>query len=251
MSALAISIVICALLIAGALVGVLLRRALPEHHLDQHAKDIVRLGCGLLATIVGLVLGLLISSAKTGFDTQLDGIRRMTSNIIMLDSLLDQYGPEARPARVAIRNAMPVLVERLWDDGMSARPDTPFVASSTGLEVYREIGFLKPATEAQRFYQGQAMQLANALVQQRLVLFEQSGGHMPTALLVVLAVWLFILFASFSLFSPVNAMALAAVVVIALSASAAIFLILEMYYPFTGLMQIDREPLLHALRPLA
>jgi hypothetical protein len=39
--------------------------------------------------------------------------------------------------------------------------------------------------------------------------------------------------------------------VIALSALRAIFLILELYRPFSGLMQIDSESLRQALTPLA
>jgi hypothetical protein len=38
MSILAVCLVIWAFLIAGALTGVLLRRLLPQHHLDTHAK---------------------------------------------------------------------------------------------------------------------------------------------------------------------------------------------------------------------
>jgi hypothetical protein len=49
---------------------VLLRHLLPDHHLDTHSKDIVRLGCALIGTITGLVLGLLINSAKNSFDAK-------------------------------------------------------------------------------------------------------------------------------------------------------------------------------------
>jgi hypothetical protein len=73
---------------------------------------------------------------------------------------------------------------------------------------------------------------------------------MPLPFLVVLVFWLFILFASFSLFSPLSPTALAALVLFALSASGAIFLILEMYQPFSGTMRIDSEPLRQALAPL-
>jgi hypothetical protein len=96
-SATTTSLIICALLIGGALSGVLLRRLLPDHHLDAHAKDIVRLGCALIATITGLVLGLLINSGKNSFDAQRDDIRQLTAKIEMLDYLLDEYGPQARP----------------------------------------------------------------------------------------------------------------------------------------------------------
>jgi len=84
----------------------------------------------------------------------------------------------------------------------------------------------------------------------RLVLFEQSSGGIPVPFLVVLVSWLTILFVSFSLFTPLSPTAFVALVLIALSASGAIFLILEMYQPFSGLMQISSEPLRKALAPL-
>src|SRR5499427_291355 len=105
MSALAVSLIVWLLLVAGGLTGALLRRLLPERHLDVHAKDIVRLGCALIATIAGLVLGLLINSAKSSFDAQRDEVRQLTANVILLDHLLEQYGPESRPAREHLRAA--------------------------------------------------------------------------------------------------------------------------------------------------
>jgi hypothetical protein len=251
MSATATSLIICALLIGGALVGALLRRVLPEHHLDTHAKDVVRLGCALIATIAGLVLGLLINSAKTNFDTQRDEIRQMTANIILLDHLLEQFGAEARPARGLLRDAATAMIDRIWNDG-TVKPahNAPFTSTAVGVAADRAIRSLSPTTEAQRVYQSQAIQTVNAILQARLILYEQSSGRMPTPFLAVLVFWLFILFVSFSLFSPLSPAALAALVVIALSASGAIFLILEMYQPFSGLMQIDSEPLRRALAPL-
>ena len=94
------------------------------------------------------------------------------------------------------------------------------------------------------------MQTIDTILQERLILYEQSGTHMPVPFLVVLVFWLCLLFASFSLFSPLNPIAFAAIVLIALSASGAIFLILEMYRPFEGIMRIDAEPLRNALLPL-
>jgi hypothetical protein len=66
----------------------------------------------------------------------------------------------------------------------------------------------------------------------------------------VLVFWLAIIFLSFSLFSPLNPTLIAALFVFACSASGAIFLVLELGQPFTGLMQISSEPLRHALPAL-
>jgi hypothetical protein len=76
-----------------------LRRALPKHHLNKDSQDVVRLGVGLIATMAALVLGLLITAAKSSFDTQGTQINQITADIVLLDSLLARYGPEARPIR--------------------------------------------------------------------------------------------------------------------------------------------------------
>ena len=40
--------------------GALLRRTLPKHHLNEHAKDVVRLGVGLTATIAAALATLMV-----------------------------------------------------------------------------------------------------------------------------------------------------------------------------------------------
>ena len=85
MSPLAVSLIAFAVIFVGAFLGVLLRRALPGHHLDDDAKDVVRLGTGLIGTIAALVLGLIIASAKSSYDTQSSQVQYMTANFILLD----------------------------------------------------------------------------------------------------------------------------------------------------------------------
>jgi fluoride ion exporter CrcB/FEX len=94
------------LTLGGTFLGALLRRSLPEHHLNEHAKDVVRLGVGLVATIAALVLGLLIAAAKGAFDTQSTQVKRITADLILLDHVLAQYGPEARPIREEMRRTV-------------------------------------------------------------------------------------------------------------------------------------------------
>jgi hypothetical protein len=57
-SPIAISLVAFAIILGGAFAGTLLRKALPGDHLADDAKDIIRLGAGLIGTIAALVLGL-------------------------------------------------------------------------------------------------------------------------------------------------------------------------------------------------
>jgi hypothetical protein len=59
-----------------------------------------------------------------------------------------------------------------------------------------------------------------------------------------------VLFAGFSLMAPANATTLASLVICALSVSGAIFLILELDQPFSGIMVIQSDSLRNALPPL-
>ena len=82
------------------------------------------------------------------------------------------------------------------------------------------------------------------------MLFAETGNSFPLAFLGVLALWLVIIFASFSLFASLNATVFGALSLFALSASCAIFLILELGQPFTGILAISSAPLRNALAPL-
>jgi hypothetical protein len=245
------SAVVFACVFGGAVCGIFLRNTLPKHHLSGATKDVVRLGTGLIGTIAGLVLGLLIASANTTYQTQSGQVQQLTANIVVLDRTLAQYGPEADSARDLLRRAVPALADRIWrQNGSDSAKAEPFEASAAGLSLYNEIQKLSPRDEAQRSLQGRAADAIQGLARTRLLLFTEAGRAIPMPFLVVLVSWLAIIFASFSLFADNNATTIVALGIFALSASAAIFLILELSQPFTGLMMISSEQLRSALAPL-
>src|ERR1700692_2722665 len=115
MNAIAVSCITFACISVGALLGMFL----PGHHLSTDAKDVVRLGTGLIGTIAALVLGLLIASAKSSYDTQSTQIKHLTANISLLDHLLEQNGPETGTARNLMRRSVVILADRMWRENAS------------------------------------------------------------------------------------------------------------------------------------
>jgi hypothetical protein len=240
-----------AVIFGGAIVGIVLRDRLPEHHLSGDTKDVVRLGTGLIGTIAALVLGLLISSANSTFESQSAQVKQVFAGVALLDRTLALYGPETGPARNLLRQSVGTLADRIWRKNNTGSTEAePFVESTSAASLYEEILKLSPRSEAQRSLQTRAIDAATDLGKARLLLFAKAGGSIPMPFLVVLISWLTIIFASFSLFADSNATTIAALGVFALSASASLFLILELSQPFTGLMMISSEPLRNALAPL-
>jgi len=252
LSPLVISFIAFALIFGGVFLGAWLRNALPGHHLDDDAKDIIRLGAGLMATIAALVLGLLISSAKNSYDTQRGQIRQITANLVLLDRILAEYGPEARDSRELLRRSVDPLIQRIWHrTGAGDSGTAPYEPLQDAEQAIAKVFALAPANDAQASLKAHAIQATSDIAQVRLTQLQLAGDTIPGPFLAILIFWLTIIFASFSLFSRLNLTVVVVLLVFALSASTALFLILEMDSPFSGLMQISSAPLHNALAPLA
>lgn len=250
MGALVLSLIAFAFLIGGILLGSWLRRALPHHHLTKDSQDVVRLGVGLIATIAALVLGLLISAAKGTFDTQSGQVKQIAADVILTDDLLAEYGPEARPIRQQLRSAIGPFVDRLWHE-KPATTVAPFSSLAAAENAYRDIQALTPHNDVQKSLQARAIQVSTDLAQIRLLLFTETDNAIPAPFIAILVFWLVIIFASFSLFAEMNATTVTCLALFALSASCALYLILELSQPFTGLMMIPSAPLRYALGPIS
>jgi hypothetical protein len=248
MSPIAISFMTFVFVFAGALLGIFLRTALPMNHIDSNSKDVVKLGMGFVGTMAALVLGLLIASAKSSFDTQSAELTEMSSKLVLLDRVLAHYGPEAQESRDLVRAAVGRALDGMELQASTRTSHSPMSAGSEAL--YDKVQGLVPANDAQRTIQGQALGLVIAVGQMRWLMYEQQASSVSVPLLVVLIFWLTIIFVSFGLFAPLNATVLTSLFVSALSFSGAIFLILEMYTPYGGLIQVSNAPLRTALAHL-
>jgi len=250
MSSITISFIVFACVFGGALLGILLRVVLPQNHLSAESKDIVKLGMGLVGTMAALVLGLLVASAKGSYDAQIAELTQGSTNILLLDRLLAQYGPETKEARALLRVAVVRSLDQTWPKGGASASGLPPPASASAETLYGKIQGLSPKDGAQRSLQSQALSIALDLRKTRWLMYEQETESVALPLLAILVLWLTIIFISFGLFAPFNATVVSSLIAAALSVSAAIFLILDMYKPYSGLIQISSAPLRFTLAHL-
>ena len=249
MSPTIVGMIVFACTFGGALVGMWLRTALPEHHLDADSKDTVKVGIGLIATMTALVLGLVTASAKSSFDAVDAAVKQTATEILALDRVLARYGAETSQIRSGLQKAIKARMDMIWPEGASkaAALDPMSSGAGSGAEALAEaIQDLKPRTDAQRALQARALDLAEALLQARWLVLAGTETSVPLPFLVIMSFWLTITFASFGLFAPRNGTVLTILLVCALSVASAVFLVLEMDAPFDGLLKVSADPLRYA-----
>lgn len=252
MTPLVISLIAFGFIFGGMLLGMFVRRMLPEHHLSDESKDAVKLGIGMIATLAALVIGLLIASAKGSFDTMNNGLMQSSAKVMLLDRLMANYGAETREARDLLRRGLASTIEHLWPKEGKGRGDPTALDPRLGIEALQDkLRQLSPQNDAQRWLRSQALQVSSEIAETRWLLFEQrSQTSLAIPFFVILVSWLVIIFFSFGLFSPSNATVIVVLFVCALSAAGALYLILELDRPYGGLIRISSASLSNALANL-
>ena len=244
-----VAIIVFALTFGGALLGMRLRTLLSEHHLSAESKDTVKVGIGLIAMMTALVLAFVTASAKSSFDAVDSAVKKSAVDVLALDRMLARYGSETSEIRKGLQRALGARIEMIWPQGSSKPATLDPTALGAGAEAEKLAGairVLKPRDDSQRALQSRALDLAEALLQARWLVLAATEPSVPVPFLVILLFWLTIIFASFGVFAPRNALVLTVLFVCALSVSLAVFLVLEMDTPFDGLLKVSADPLRYA-----
>jgi hypothetical protein len=243
-----IAVIVFACVFSSALLGLYLHSLLPEHHLSDESVNVIKLTIGLIATMAALVLGLLISSAKSSFDTANTAVVRDATEIILLDRTLAQYGPETQEIRALLMQSVATGIQKI----SSGDPDQLASMRSPeelrrGENIQRRLAELSPHSEAQRRLQERAIQIAGEVLAMRELALLQAAGSTPMPLLITLVLWLCIIFGTFGLFTSPNTTVITTFFLGAVSTSVAIFLILEMTTPLGGIIAVSLAPVREAL----
>src|ERR1700759_871875 len=193
MNSLSTSIGICVSLFVAIFLGGRLRRFVPAHHLTADSRDAVRTAMGMVVTMSALLLGLLVASAKSSYDTKQAEITQICGKIVYLERMLTAYGPDADEAKLEFRHGVEAVVHDLWgSDGTRDRSSAP-------VAYYEQIERLEPHTDLQRTLKAQAISLTIDLGQLRALVDAQAQPSVSRTMLAIVVAWLVVIFASFSL----------------------------------------------------
>lgn len=232
---------LCPLLGAG--IGMAVRRRLPEHHLSRDAIDVIKLAMGLMATLVALTLGLLISSAKTYHATVETEYKKILAAIVHLDEYLEAYGPETREIRVRVREVAARSFKERWPN----QDFGPLGPASQGgrdryVDIQRKILELQPITPAQHWFQQAALEVSSQVSNLRwLIISQQTATDPVVPIFAMIFLSALAIFGGFSLYAPPNATVFTMQALSALAIAGATFLIVELNSPFHGLLEISSD----------
>lgn len=235
----------------GVVCGMLLRRLVPEPHLDTDSIEGIKLGTGIIATMAALVLGLLIGGAKSSFDSHSASLQQLASNLAYLDRTLAHYGPDAAAARAHLREMIPLIIDRIWPRDGVQQFDAPNAAiADRSRAMFDAIRALRPADEAQQDARDHALQMNSDMTRARWQITHRDYDTLPFPFLIVLLFWFFVLFASLGAFWTRNATVVAVFFICSLSVASAMFLIVDLDQPFEGVIQVSQGTLVDLLSQL-
>ena len=104
--------IILACMLCGMALGSYLRLVLPDDHTQADSKDILMTSAGMMATLIALIIGLLVTSAKGNYDDTTSSLTQGGAKVITVDYYLSHYGPEAKETRdFCVRRSPPESTE--------------------------------------------------------------------------------------------------------------------------------------------
>jgi hypothetical protein len=236
---------------AGSLCGLFLRFCLPDNHLNKDARDVVKLGAGLIATMVALILGLLINSANNSLDTMSNELTQTSTTIVELDQTLASYGSETAQLRQSLRKCVVAVLQTIGPENILKEDATEKL--DVGKELRRiqsRLRSMSPQNAAQTILLSEAFQQVKQVTHSRLLLLERRHRRISNFFLIVLNFWLVVIFVSYGLLASRNRTVIGVLFVCALSVSAAVYLLMEMNTPYEGFITVSAAPLRSALEQL-
>jgi hypothetical protein len=232
--------VFVALITFGAsLLGMALRWVVPAEVLTD-AKGPVGGMVGLVTLLLALVLGLLVFTAFSVFRDQQSEAQSLGPVVIELDVILEQYGPDAIRGRVGLREALGRSRRRFFSDAKRG-PQTHTFEETRATMHWMNTYFdsLQPPTERQRQLLTSARDLAKKFAETQMLMTRQLANPFPPYVLAVVVFWAAALFLGNGLVAPVNAVTVGAHLAGAVAIGSAIFLILELSQPYTGVIRLS------------
>jgi hypothetical protein len=251
-----------AFMLAALAVGAVIRARWPEHHTNRETIELLQTTVTMLATFAAIVLGLLITSAKSDFDSINNDVRSFSSTLVQLDYSLSEMGPSEAPIRQDLARYTATAIAATW----RAQPPpsgsyypvlqlthTPGVSASAPIlgqmleRIESDLDNQTAGSSADATRLVAARRLMNIAIAERWRTVEAAMGSLSTPFFAVLVFWLAVIYLCFGFSAPLNHVNLIALALSSLALTSALFVIIDLYTPFEGVFTVQSTPMRAAL----
>src|ERR1700734_3967674 len=237
------AIFVAAITFGASLIGMALQWAVPAEVLTA-SKGSVGAMVGLITLLLALVLGFLVFTAFSVYATQQTEAQSLGPVIIELDVLLEEYGPDIVSVRRGLRDSLGRARRRFFGDvknGVQAHTLEETRATMHWMNTYFDT--LQPPTERHRALLISARDLVKKFAETNMLMARQLANPFPPYVMAGVVCWAAVLFLGNGLAAPPNVITIFAHLAGAIAIGSAIFLILELSTPYTGLIRLSPDSL--------
>jgi hypothetical protein len=169
--------------------------------------------------------------------------------MIQLDRTLSQFGSSADGLRLDIKNDYARWIAFLFSNktGKTAEAESREILLST-YDIQGRIFALKTASPAEEKLRDHAMTLWDDVFAGRWLALEHRRGSIPAPLIAVLVGWLAVIFGIFGFSAPRNWSMCVVFILCALSATTAVFVVIDLDTPFSGMVNASKTPMMDAIK---
>ena len=249
-----IAIAVIVLTFVVGMLGLRVQNWLDEHNSVEKSRDMIGSVVGLLSLLLALVLGTLIGNTyyfSTGQQAQLQS---MMSSIVLMDKSLDEFGPETKPLRDGMKASLQHIYDDVWIKG-DVDPDKISVAGAMdALRPFEKalagLGALDGKSPEQKNALASAQAKYASFMSTRIMMSLQLAVPFSKALLVVVIIWAVLLFFGYGLLSRHSTTTVVALAFGAICVSFAVFMIVELGEPYSGLFRISPAALVQTIQAI-
>ena len=251
MTSISIALGVAVLTFGSGILGLYIQKRLPTHHMSGGSKDMILAVIGLITLLLALVLGTLVGNTYAFFAAQEHELQIMASRALLVDQALAQYGPQAKPARDRLKEALIQGYDLVWRGGDS---DPAQLKVDVALNRWDRESSALDALDATTAAQKRALGLATAnlelMEQTRLLMSLQLSSPVGLPLVFSVIAWSLFLFCGFGVLSGSNPTTIVALALGAVSVASAMFLILELSQPYSGVFRIPSSAMAQTIEAI-
>lgn len=253
------ALVLFLLLCASTALGFMLKSQFLAPYTQTEALNFLSMIIGFLVTIASIVMGLLISAAKSFIETTEDRWARYAALLIRLDQSMRNYGPDSEQMRRRLQSFTAAGIVNFWrNERLPSAVSHVDVCAKSREQVHQlltdilnriklDILQLKPSDPFHERLAADCFDHYKDFAMARWSLVTEPERSLPAPFLKMLMSWLMIIFLCFGLRTTASPLVIIAVVLAAITLSSMTFTITDMVDPYSGRFNISSKSMRNAL----